>query len=149
MPSTHYQNALVTVPWPHDDHIPALRCPVTGMVVSEGFGPDQDPDRDSPLQPADEQCPTLLFRYHYELGLEYVEAGLAEKIAEKRGELIAAGEDEDLLDDFEIITDHLQDLGEALLVIDMPTKYLTGDGVTVGVDLAIASPGQTPPIEPT
>ncbi|TVQ32587.1 MAG: hypothetical protein EA370_12290 [Wenzhouxiangella sp.] len=140
MSGKNHQDALVTVPWPREDHILALRCPVTGMVVSEGFGPDQDPDRDTPLQPVDKQCPTLLFRYNYEAGMEYVEAGLAEKIADKRQELAEAGEDEDLLDDFEIITEHLDKLGEAPLIIDMPTEGLTGDGITIGLDLARAIP---------
>lgn len=132
------RKARITVSWPYEDHIPALRCPLTGMVVSEGFGPDQDPETDSPLQPVDAQCPTLLFRYHYELGLEYVEAGLAAQIESKRQELIDAGEDEDLLDDFEIITDHLESLGRAVMIIDMPTEGLIGDGVTIGLDLARA-----------
>ena len=138
MSGTAYENALVTVAWPYEDHVPAIRCPITGDVVSMGYGSDQNPDRDPPLQPADENCPTLLFRYHYELGLEYVEAGLAEAIRQKRQELIDAGENNDLPDDFEIITDHLETLGETPLVIDMPTKFLIGDGVTVGLDLARA-----------
>lgn len=138
MHSTAYQNALTTVEWPDESRIPALRCPVTGMVVSMGFGPEQDPQDEAPLEPADEKCPTLLFRYSPELGFEYIESSLAEAIERKRSELIANGEDEELLDDHEILTEHLDDFGAAPLIIDMPTRGLPGDGIVVGLDLARA-----------
>jgi len=138
MYSTTYKNALSIVEWPDESRIPALRCPVTGMVVSTGFGPGQDPDRDAPLEPVDEECPSLLFRYSPELGFDYIEPGLAEAIERRRSELIARGEDEELLDDHEVVTEHLDDLGEAPLIIDMTTRGLPGDGIVVGLDLARA-----------
>lgn len=113
MYSTTYENALSVVEWPDESRIPALRCPVTGMVVSMGFGPEQDRQDEAPLEPADEKCPTLLFRYSPELGFDYIESGLAEAIERRRDELIAQGEDEELLDDHEIVTEHLDDLGKA------------------------------------
>ena len=140
MPSKTYELALTTVEWPFEDHIPAIRCPITGMVVSLGFGPDQDPDQDEPLAPADADCPTLMFRYHYETGMEYLQPELAAMIAARREALITAGEHEDDLDDFEIISEHLDDLGQAPMIIDMPTAGMPGDGVTVGLDLARALP---------
>lgn len=142
MPTKSYEAALTTIEWPCEDHIPAIRCPITGMVVSLGFGPDQDPDQDGPLTPADGDCPTLMFRFHYEIGMEYLHPEMAALIAAKREELIAAGEDEDDLDDFEIISEHLEDLGQAPMIIDMPTAGLLGDGVTIGLDLARALSGK-------
>jgi len=140
MPSKTYESALTTIECPREDHIPAIRCPITGMVVSLGFGPEQDPDQDEPVTPSDDGCPTLMFRFHYEIGLEYLHPELAATIAEKRKQLIAAAEHEDDLDDFEIISEHLEDLGQAPLIIDMPTAGLPGDGVMVGLDLARALP---------
>ena len=72
MPSKTYQLALTTVEWPFEDPIPAIRCPISGIVVSLGFGSDQDPDQDELLAPADGDFPTLMFRYHYETGMEYM-----------------------------------------------------------------------------
>lgn len=138
MPSNTYELALTTVEWPAEDHIPAMRCPITGMVLSLGFGPDQNPDEDKPLEPAEDKCPTLMFRYVYETGMEYIHPELAEKIETKRKVLLAGGEDEEDLDDFEIISEHLEDLGEAPMIIDMPTYALPGDGITIGLDLARA-----------
>ncbi len=140
MPSKTYELALTILEWPFEDHIPAIRCPITGMVVSLGFGPDQNPDQDEPLAPADADCPTLMFRYHYETGMEYLRPDLAATIAARREELIAAGEHEDDLHDFEIISEHLDNLGQAPMIIDMPTAGMPGDGVTVGLDLARALP---------
>lgn len=139
MKMSSYENSSVTVQWPHENHIPALRCPITGMVISLGFGPDQDPERDSPLQPADEKCPTLLFRYNYETGMEYVQEALSRTIADKKRELVESGEfeDEDDVGDIEVISEHIEDLGEAPLIIDVPTWGLPGDGIVVGLDLAL------------
>lgn len=140
MTTTAYENALTTIAWPFEDHVPAIRCPLTGMVVALGFGPGQNPDGDSPLAPTDEKCPTLLFRYCYETGMEFVRPELAEQIERKKQELVNQGEagDPEDLDDLEIIADHLEDLGEAPMVIDMPMRYLPGDGIVVGLDLARA-----------
>lgn len=140
MTSALYDNALTTVEWPHEDHIPAILCPITGMVVSLGFGPDQDPDEDKPLDPAEDKCPTLMFRFVYGVGFEYLHPDLARKIDEKKKELIAGGEDEEDLDDFEIISEHLEDLGQAPMILDMPTFGLPGDGIVLGLDLARALP---------
>ena len=140
MPSKIYELALTTVEWPFEDHIPAIRCPITGMVVSLGFGPDQNPDQHEPLAPADADCPTLMFRYNYETGMEYLHPNMSATIATKREELIDSGKDEDDLDDFEIISEHLDDLGQAPMIIDMSTAGLLGDGVTIGLDLARALP---------
>lgn len=142
MPSTIYDNALTTVEWPYEDHIPAIRCPITGMVVSLGFGPDQDPDQDKPLSPVEEKCPTLLFRYNYETGMEFIRSELANAILEKKRQLVEAGEaeDEEDLDDLEIISEHLEDLGQGPMIIDMPTFGLPGDGIVIGFDLARALP---------
>lgn len=110
------------------------------MVVSLGFGPDQEPDEDIPLQPADEECPTLMFRFNYEVGFEYIHPELTERIEAKKKELIASGAEEQDLDDFEILTEHLDDLGQAPMIIDMPTHALPGDGITIGFDLGRALP---------
>ena len=141
MYSEIYAKALTTVEWPDESYIPALRCPITGMVVSEGFGPDQDRHRDAPLQPVDEKCPTLMFRYMPELGIDYIHPDLQARIDSKRAELEKTEADIDLIDDFEIITDHLEDLGEAPMIIDMPTAGLIGDRIVIGLDLARAIPG--------
>ena len=140
MPSKTYESARSTIEWPFEDHIPALRCPITGQVIALGFAADQDPDEDEPLAPADGDCPTLMFRYHYEIGMEYIHPELEAMITAKREELIAAGKHEDDLDDFEIISERLEGLGTAPMIIDMPTAGLTGDGVTVGLDLRRAFP---------
>ena len=143
MNSRIYENALTTVEWPHEDYIPAILCPITGMVVSLGFGPEQDPNQANPRSPEDEKCPTLLFRYNYETGMEFIRSELADAILEKKRQLVEAGEaeDEEDLDDLEIISEHLEDLGQAPMVIDMPTYALSGDGVTIGLDLARDFPG--------
>lgn len=140
MPTTAYENALTTVAWPFEDHVPAIRCPLTGLVVALGFGPDQDPDQDTPLTPADGDCPTLLFRYLYETGMEFIRPELAERIERKKTELVDQGEFEDPedIDDLEVISEHLEDVGESLMVIDVPMRDLPGDGVVIGLDLARA-----------
>ena len=142
MSSEIYTNALTTIEWPFEDHIPAIRCPITGMIVSEGFGPEQDPDQDAPLQPVDEKCPTLMFRYSPELGMEYIHPELQARMDSKREDLEKTEADVDLIDDSEIITDHLENLGEAPMIIDMPTAGLIGDGIVIGLDLARAIPGK-------
>lgn len=138
MEKSAYENALVTVEWPYENHIPAIRCPITGMVISLGFGPDQDPEADPPLEPSDEKCPTLLFRYNHGVGLEFAQEEFARTIANKKRKLVENGEleDEDDIDDFEVISEHLENLGEAPLIINLPTKGLPGDGVVLGLDLA-------------
>lgn len=135
-----YRNALATITWPYEDRIPAIHCPVTGMPVSLGFGPEQDPAKDSPKNPADQDCPTLIFRYNYELGIEYIRPELAEAVATKKRQLVESGEadDESDLDDLEIISEHLDSLGNVPLIIDMPTYGLPGDGIVIGFDLARA-----------
>ena len=138
MYSEIYTNALTTVEWPDESHIPALRCPITGMVVSDGFGPDQDPDRDTPLKSVDEKCPTLMFRYMPELGMDYIHPDIQARIDKKRAELENTQADIDQIDDFEIITDHLEDLGEAPMIIDMPIAGMIGDEIVIGLDLARA-----------
>jgi len=140
MPSPTYENALTTVEWPHEDHIPAVRCPITGMVVSMGFAPEQNPATDSPMDPVDEKCPTLMFRYCYETGMEYIRPELAGAIEDRKGELVESGEFEDEadIDDLAVISDYLEDLGPAPMIIDMPTHGLPGDGIVVGLDLALA-----------
>ena len=140
MPSHTYELALTTIEWPREGHIPAIRCPITGMIVSIGFGPDQDPDEDAPLTPADGDCPTLMFRYLYETGMEYLHPELAAKIDTKRKELRTAGEDQAELDDFELITEYIDDLGQAPMIIDMSTAGIIGDGITIGFDLGRALP---------
>ena len=136
MPSEIYAKALTTVEWPDESYIPALHCPITGMVVSDGFGPDQDPDRDPPLQAVDQKCPTLMFRYMPELGMDYIHPDVQARIDSKRAELENTQTDIDLLDDFEIITDHLEDLGEAPMIIHMPIAGMIGDEIVIGLDLA-------------
>ena len=140
MPSNTYESARSTIDWPFEDHIPAIRCPITGMVISLGFAADQDPDEDAPLEPADGDCPTLLFRINYETGAEYLHPEFARKIAERKQALEALNGDECDLDELEIISEHMDDLGIAPLVIDMPTQGLMGDGVVIGLDLARAFP---------
>lgn len=142
MSKTAYENALVTVEWPYVDHNPAIHCPITGMIVSLGFGPDHDPNQDKPLSPVDEKCPTLLFRYNYEAGMEFIRSELASAILEKKRQLVEAGEaeDEEDLDDLEIISEHLEDLGLAPMILDLPTFGLPGDGIVIGLDLARALP---------
>ena len=140
MSRTAYDNAVVTVEWPYEDHIPALRCPITGMVISLGFGPKQNPETDSPQEPADEKCPTLLFRYNNEIGMEYVQPEFARIVEEKKQELVRSGEFKDAedIDDFEVISDHLDDLGEAPMVMNIPTWGLPGQGIVIGLNLAQA-----------
>ncbi|MDZ7790360.1 MAG: hypothetical protein U5L08_07705 [Xanthomonadales bacterium] len=140
MQSTAYRNARVTVEWPYEDHIPAIRCPITGMVVSLGYSPDQEPGTDAPLTPTDEKCPTLMFRFNSHLGMEYMRPELEQAVADKKRELVESGEfdDEEDLDDLEVISEYLDDLGEAPLIIDMPTYGLPGDGIVIGFDLARA-----------
>jgi len=140
MNSRIYENALTTVEWPHEDHIPAILCPITGMVVSLGFRPEQDPNQDAPLSPVDEKCPTLLFRYNYETGMEFIRSELADVVLKKKRQLVEAGEaeDEEDLDDLTIISEHLEDLGQAPMILDMPTFGLPGDGIVLGLDLARA-----------
>ena len=140
MYSEIYAKALTTVEWPDESHILALRCPITGMVVSDGFGPDQDPDRDTALQAVDEKCPTLMFRYMPELGIDYIHPDFQTRIDSKRAELEKTDADIELIDDFEIITDHLEDLGEAPMIIHMPIAGMIGDEIVIGLDLARALP---------
>jgi len=142
MSKSVFENALTIVEWPYEEHIPAIRCPITGMVVSLGFGPEQDPDTDTPLEPADEKCPTLLFRYHHEIGMEYIRPELAGAIEKKKRELVESGEFEDEEDiyDLDVIFDHPDELGEVPMIIDMPTRGLPGDGIVIGLDLARALP---------
>jgi hypothetical protein len=112
------------------------------MVVALGYGPDQDPDSDAPLAPADADCPTLLFRYSAEVGMEFIRPELADRVAEKKLHLVEQGEadDPDEIDDLEVISEHLKDLGEALMIIDLPMRHLPGDRIVIGLDLAKAIP---------
>jgi len=84
MPSNTCELALTTVEWPHEDHIPAIRCPITGMVVFLGFGSDHNPDEDSPLEPADGECPTLMFRFVHGVGFEDLRPDLAERSTRRK-----------------------------------------------------------------
>lgn len=137
-PMTAFEKALVTIEWEHGAPPPALRCPITGKVVLIGYDPVSGAYVDGVEEPDFASIPTVLFHYISEVGhFDFIRDDLAEAIEKKRAEL---GEDGEDMDDFEILSEHLESIGKVPLIFNLITYGMAcgpvSGSVYVGLDLA-------------
>lgn len=137
-PMTAFEKALVTIEWEHGAPPPALRCPITGEVVLIGYDPATGAYVDGVEEPDFASIPTVLFSYIPEVGdFDFIRDDLAKAIEQKRADLGDDGED---LDDFEILSEHLETIGKVPLVFNLITYGMAcgpvSGSVYVGLDLA-------------
>jgi hypothetical protein len=137
-PMTAFEKALVTIEWEHGAPPPALRCPITGKVVLIGYDPVSGAYVDGVEEPDFTSIPTVLFHYISEVGhFDFIRDDLAEAIEKKRAEL---GEDGEDMDDFEILSEHLESIGKVPLIFNLITYGMAcgpvSGSVYVGLDLA-------------
>lgn len=140
-PDSIFQQALVTIDWPFDAPPPIIRCPITGRAIAPGQDADEDYDDDE-FTDADpyEDTPTLLFLYVEDAGeFEYLRAEVQEAIDAKRKQLTEEDPENDNLSDFEILSEHLDELGDCPLVFNLVTSGMAcgpvSFGVYIGLDL--------------
>ncbi|TIL19050.1 MAG: hypothetical protein E5Y88_33710, partial [Mesorhizobium sp.] len=120
MTDSAFSKALFTIDW--DDADPcAIRCPVTGAIVAAGYDPATG-EFSYEEEPKWAEIPTVLFHHTDEGGFEFVRPDLQAKIDQARQDLVAAGEDEDELDDFNILAEHLDAIGKVPLVFEIVTQ---------------------------
>lgn len=100
MTDSAFSKALFTIDWNDADPC-AIRCPVTGAIVAAGYDPATGEFIEE--EPKWAEIPTVLFHHTDEGGFEFVRPDLQAKIDRARQGLVAAGEDEDELDDFNIL----------------------------------------------
>ena len=147
--SSAFENALVDIDWDTGAPPPALRCPITGKVIMYGYDPvTTEVGVDDYKEPEWASIPTVLFHYIGEVGeFDYIRPELQAAIDEKRKEMIAAasGDDAELIEnmsEFEILSEHLESLGEVPLVFRLTTHGIACGpihaSVYVGLDLAAA-----------
>ncbi|MER8433908.1 hypothetical protein [Mesorhizobium caraganae] len=143
MTDSAFSKALITIDW-EDADPRAIRCPVTGAIVAAGYDPATG-EFTYDEEPKWGEIPTVLFHHTDEGGFEFVRPDLQAKIDQARHDLLAAGEDEDELDDFNILAEHLDPIGKVPLVFEIVTQGMAYGGgpltstVYVGLDLAVAS----------
>ena len=135
---TAFDKALVTLDWEHGAPPPALRCPITGKVVLIGYDPVSGEFVDGVVEPDFASIPTVLFHYISEVGdFDYIRDDLAEAIEKKRAALGDEGED---MDDFEILSEHLEAIGRVPVIFNLITHGMAcgpvSGSVYVGLDLA-------------
>ncbi len=133
-----FSEALVSIDWDFNAPPPALRCPITGSVVLAGYDPATGEFAEGVVKPNWEKIPTALFQYLSEIDeFTYIKPELQAVIDRKRQEL---SEDADDLDDFEILGEHVTNLGAAPLVFCLTTHGMAcgpvSSSVYVGLDLA-------------
>ena len=141
---TAFYSALTTIDWPFNAKPPVIRCPITGMVVGAGYDPSSGANADEYSEPDHEKVPTLMFSYIPEVGeFDFIRPELMEAIESKHAELVKADPENEDLDDFDILTDHLGNLGECPLVFEVVTTGMACGPVTssvyIGLDLARAN----------
>ena len=120
--STFYQ-ALVTIDWPFNATPPIIRCPITGMVVGAGYDPASGANADEFTEPDHEKVPTMMFSYIPEVGeFDFIRPELLEVIEAKRAELVTADSENEELAEFEILTDHVDDLGKCPMIFEVATS---------------------------
>ncbi|WP_029586373.1 hypothetical protein [Bradyrhizobium sp. URHD0069] len=135
-----FTKALVLIDWEFDAPIPVLRCPITGKVIASGYDPATGEMAEGYGEPKWQEVPTVLFHYIPEVGeFDYIKPELQAKVDSKRKEL---GEDAEELDDFEILEEHVESLGDVPLVFCLMTSGMAcgpvSSSIYVGLDLAAA-----------
>lgn len=144
-----FEAALVDIDW--DTEVappPALRCPITGKVIMYGYDPvTAEVGVDDYQEPDWANIPTVLFHYISEVGeFDFIRPALQARIDAKRQEMleIAPAEDQEMIEgmgDFEILSEHLDSLGEVPLVFRLTTHGIAcgpiHSSVCVGLDLAV------------
>jgi len=138
---TPFYRALTTIDWPFNAKPPVIRCPITGMVVVAGNDPSSGANTDEYSELDHEKVPTLMFSYIPEVEqFDFIRPELMEAIESKRAELVAADPENEDLYDFDILTDHLGNLGECPVVFELVTTGMAcgpvSSSVFVGLDLA-------------
>ena len=143
-----FERATIEINWDRDRVMPALRCPVTGEIVAYGYDPVSGDALSSDYKEPDwTKVPTVLFHYIPEVGeFDFIRPELQQAIDLKRADLERASPNEDDLifdlDDFELLSAHLDSLGDVPLVFKLVTHGIAcgpvrGD-VYIGLDLARA-----------
>ncbi len=141
--SPTFERAVVNIDWPFGQVPPALHCPITGVVVLSGYGGSRGPNADYDLEEEWDDVPTLRFIYIDGIGeFDYIHPSLEAVIEQKRNELEAAGRDAEFNDDFDILADHVEELGEVPLIYELTTRGMGCGPVSrtiwVGFDLFAA-----------
>lgn len=142
-----FERAIVDIDWDSSAPPPALRCPITGKVIMYGYDPvTTEVGVDDYQEPDWANIPTVLFHYIGEVGeFDYIRPELQAAIDEKRQAMLAAAAADDVdwiegLSDFEILSEHLECLGEVPLVFRLTTHGIACGpihaSVHVGLDLA-------------
>lgn len=137
---TSFYEALVTIDWPFNATPPVIRCPITGAIVGGGYDPTTGGNGDEYTEPNHENIPTLIFSYLPEVGeFDFIRPELMEAIESKRAELVAADPENEDLYDFDILTDHVENLGECPLIFEVVTSGMAcgpvSSSVYIGLDL--------------
>ena len=147
--SSAFERAVVHIEWPSGAEPPVLRCPITGQVVLKGYDPvtGEDAGFEEPDWAA---VPTARFCYIPEVGeFSFIAPQLQAAIEAARAALLkkATGrkrEEVEDLSDFEILQEHVADLGEVPLVFCLTTRGMAcgpvSSSVYVGLDLAAVLP---------
>jgi hypothetical protein len=137
-----FSEALFTIDWGDADPRP-IRCPVTGAIVAAGYDPSTGEFSYEGV-PKWAEIPTVLFVHTEMGGFQFVRADLQAQIDQVRQELITAGGDEDELDGFRILAEHLDSIGKVPIVFEIVTRGAGRSGgpltttVYVGLDLTAA-----------
>ncbi|MCE5972610.1 hypothetical protein LZA78_03855 [Sinirhodobacter sp. WL0062] len=136
--SDAFARALHEIDWEFEEPAPALRCPITGKVVLVGIDPVDGSFVDDIDEPEWEEIPTALFSFVSEVGeFNFLHKDLEHKIIEKRREL---GEEAEDMDDFEILSEHLETIGNAPLIYSLTVSGFACGPISstciVGLDLA-------------
>jgi len=139
-----YASAAIDIDWPFDAPPPALRCPITGKVVVLGYDPASGEMSDEAEKPDWANIPTVLFHFIPEVGeFDFIRPELQKKIEEKRAEM---GEEAEDLDDFEILTEFVEEIGTTPLIFCLNTSGMANGPITVsvhiGLDLATLLPDE-------
>lgn len=103
-----------------------------------GYDPVSGEFVDGVVEPDFASIPTVLFHYISEVGdFDYIRDDLAEAIEKKRAALGDEGED---MDDFEILSEHLEAIGRVPVIFNLITHGMAcgpvSGSVYVGLDLA-------------
>ena len=137
--------AVFKIDWEEADPC-LLRCPITGAVVTARY--DFWSEEFTDEEPNWSGVPTVLFHYIPEIGeFDYIRPELQAKIDQKRHEIANDSDDDEELDNFEILQEHVTSIGKVPLIFQIETQELACMGVGepltstvyVGLDLAAAA----------
>lgn len=134
-----FEERIINIDWPFNAPPPALRCLVTGEVISAGFEDLASVEQGEHIDEPDyESIPTVLFAFLGNISeFLYLRDDIKEMIAQSR-EASNAGDVQDI-DDFEVLKREFYRLDDSVVVIELNTGGMACGPVWstlwVGLDL--------------